>query len=335
MLNVVTSDSTDTCSNHITAQNAKSNSQQCDQSSYTVKNNVQPDDPQTIQCDQSVKIEFKNLLNQEFEVKTHLNIPKDNSIIGPQTNLELITGNDSTEQNQENVENYSQNQFEQNQQSNMFANVEINFAFYEDAEICIDQSQYTGDVTKILHIQSVQDQMFNEYNTSEIIGTNTQTNTDQKVMKRKSLSSQHSMNKFEQNIFKAIQKYFEIEFETLEDALIYYRKQTVGTEDGKATKIHLNFKQIATESDIITDKDCRQKFYTLLENTLKPWPIEVVERVKARIPVLWNELPEQNQTTRKELIKETIENEFQFKQQVEYKYKEMQNKINYILKNLK
>ncbi|CAL6012032.1 Hypothetical_protein [Hexamita inflata] len=133
--------------------------------------------------------------------------------------------------------------------------------------------------------------------------------------------------------YKEIQKYFEIEFETLEAALIYYRKQTVGTEDGIATKIHLNFKQIAIESDIVTDKDCRQKFYTLLENTLKPWPIEVVERVKARIFVLWNELPEK--TTRKELIKETIENEFQFKQQIEYKYKEMQNKINYILKNLK
>ncbi|CAL6012034.1 Hypothetical_protein [Hexamita inflata] len=204
MLNVVISDSADICNNHIIATNAKSNIQLCDQSSYT----VQHDDPQIIQRDQSENNEFKNLLNQEFEVITHVNFPKDNSIIGPQINLELIAVNDSTEftqlNSEENVENYSQNQFEQNQQSNMFANVEINFAFYEDAEICIDQSQDTGDVTKIFHIQSVQDPKFNEYNTSQIIGTNTQTNTDQKVMKRKSLSSQLSMNKFEQNIFKAI-----------------------------------------------------------------------------------------------------------------------------------
>ncbi|CAL5982387.1 Hypothetical_protein [Hexamita inflata] len=140
---------------------------------------------------------------------------------------------------------------------------------------------------------------------------------------------------FKTVVFETIKQYFKVQFQTLEEALVHYRNCIVGSENGKATKIHLNFKQIANDSDMITEKECRQKFQTLLENTLQSWPQERVEAVKTRILELWQQVQEPEIAQRKKLIKAMIEEEFQLKQQVQFKYKEMQNKINYILKNLK
>ncbi|CAL6030007.1 Hypothetical_protein [Hexamita inflata] len=134
-------------------------------------------------------------------------------------------------------------------------------------------------------------------------------------------------------VFQAIKNYFNIEFETLEDALVYYRNQTVGTEDGKATKIHLNFKQIASDGKI-SEKDCRQKFQTLLGKELESWPDKIVAAVKARILELWQQEQEPDIAKRKKLIKAKIEQEFRLKQQVQYTYKEIQNKIDHILRKL-
>ncbi|CAL6039153.1 Hypothetical_protein [Hexamita inflata] len=140
---------------------------------------------------------------------------------------------------------------------------------------------------------------------------------------------------FKTVVFETIKQYFNIPFQTLEEALVYYRNCIVGSESEKETKIHLNFKQMANDSDMITEKECRQKFQTLLENTLQSWPQERVQAVKTRILELWQQVQEPEITQRKKLIQAMIEEEFQLKQQVQFKYKEMQNKINYILKNLK
>ncbi|CAL6029964.1 Hypothetical_protein [Hexamita inflata] len=140
---------------------------------------------------------------------------------------------------------------------------------------------------------------------------------------------------FKTVVFDTIKQYFNIPFQTLEEALVHYRNCIVGSENGKATKIHLNFKQMANDSDMITEKECRQKFQTLLENTLQSWPQDRVEAVKTRVLELWQQVQEPEIAQRKKLIKAMIEEEFQLKQQVQFKYKEMQNKINYIFKNLK
>ncbi|CAL6039105.1 GYF_domain [Hexamita inflata] len=138
---------------------------------------------------------------------------------------------------------------------------------------------------------------------------------------------------FKTVVFEAILNYFEIEFETLEEALVHYRKAIVGTEDGKATKVHLNFKQMASDSNI-SEKECNQKFQTLLGKELLSWPENTVTAVKTRILELWQQEQEPAIAKRKKLIKAKIEQEFSLKQQVQYSYKEIQNKIDHILRKL-
>ncbi|CAL5982457.1 GYF_domain [Hexamita inflata] len=145
--------------------------------------------------------------------------------------------------------------------------------------------------------------------------------------------SESQWDAFRTVVFQAIKNYFNTEFETLEEALVHYRNQTVGTEDGKATKIHLNFKQIASDGKI-SEKDCRQKFQTLLGKELLSWPEEIVAAVKARILELWQQEQEPDIVKRKKLIKAKIEQEFRLKQQVQYTYKEIQNKIDHVLRKL-
>ncbi|CAL6012018.1 GYF_domain [Hexamita inflata] len=138
---------------------------------------------------------------------------------------------------------------------------------------------------------------------------------------------------FKTVVFEAILNYFEIEFETLEEALVYYRKAIVGADDGKATKIHLNFKQMASDSNI-SEKECNQKFQTLLGKELLSWPDNTVTAVKTKILELWQQEHEPDIAKRKKLIKAKIEQEFSLKQQVQYSYKEIQNKIDHILRKL-
>ncbi|CAL6012050.1 GYF_domain [Hexamita inflata] len=146
--------------------------------------------------------------------------------------------------------------------------------------------------------------------------------------------SESQWTAFKTKILKAIIQYFNIEFQTLEEALIYYRKCIVGAENGKATKIHLNFKKIASDCDI-TEKECRQKFQTLLGNQLQSWPEEVIAEVNERILKLQKEIQEPDIAKRKDQIRDIIELEFHLKQQVQYRYKEISNKIDYILRKLK
>ncbi|CAL5982459.1 GYF_domain [Hexamita inflata] len=151
--------------------------------------------------------------------------------------------------------------------------------------------------------------------------------TEQKIW------SESQWDAFRTVVFQAIKNYFNTEFETLEEALVHYRKSIVGTKDGKATKIHLNFKKIANDSNI-SEKECNLKFQTLLGKVLLSWPEEVVDAVKARVLILCQEIQQPDVTQKKKQIKATIEQEFNLKQQVQYSYKQIQNIIDHILRKL-
>ncbi|CAL6030011.1 GYF_domain [Hexamita inflata] len=172
-----------------------------------------------------------------------------------------------------------------------------------------------------------QQQQLEKEEVQEIPEQITNSPTEQKIW------SESQWDAFRTVVFEAIINYFEIEFETLEEALVYYRKQTVGTEDGKATKIHLNFKQMASECKI-SEKQCNLKFQTLLGKVLLSWPEEVVDVVKARVLILCQEIQQPDVTQKKKQIKATIEQEFNLKQQVQYSYKQIQNIIDHILRKL-
>ncbi|CAL6012042.1 Hypothetical_protein [Hexamita inflata] len=135
-----------------------------------------------------------------------------------------------------------------------------------------------------------------------------------------------------------------MKFQTIEEAIIYYRAKTVGgvkkegneyvlDETVKPTKIHLNFLQIANDCNI-TEKECRQKFQTLPERILQAWPQNIVDAVLARINELWQQIQEPDIATKKKVIRETIDSEFHLMQQVEFGYTEIKNKIDYILRKL-
>ncbi|CAL6030014.1 GYF_domain [Hexamita inflata] len=146
--------------------------------------------------------------------------------------------------------------------------------------------------------------------------------------------TQGQQKAFEASIFEVIKQYFDIEFQTLREAILHHRMKTISPEGGNATRIHLNFKKIASDNKI-TEKECNHKFQTLQANTLNQWPEEVVAAVQARVVKLWKELQEPDISERKKQIKATIEQEFHLKQQVQYNYKQITNAINYILRNLK
>ncbi|CAL6012026.1 GYF_domain [Hexamita inflata] len=145
--------------------------------------------------------------------------------------------------------------------------------------------------------------------------------------------TQSQQKAFEASIFEVIKQYFDIEFQTLQEAILHHRKETISPEGGNATRIHLNFKKIASDNKI-SEQECNHKFQTLQANTLDQWPDEVVVAVKARVVKLWKEIQEPDIAKRKKLIKAIIEQEFLLKQQVQYNYKEITNKINYSLNKL-
>ncbi|CAL5982467.1 GYF_domain [Hexamita inflata] len=145
--------------------------------------------------------------------------------------------------------------------------------------------------------------------------------------------TQSQQKAFEASIFEVIKQYFDIEFQTLQEAILHHRKETISPEGGNATRIHLNFKKIASDNKI-SEQECNHKFQTLQANTLDQWPDEVVVAVKARVIKLWKEIQEPDIAKRKKLIKAIIEQEFLLKQQVQYNYKEITNKINYSLNKL-
>ncbi|CAL6029985.1 Hypothetical_protein [Hexamita inflata] len=147
--------------------------------------------------------------------------------------------------------------------------------------------------------------------------------------------SEMQWNVFKTVVFEAIKNFFKIEFKTLEEAFIHYRKAIVGTEDGKPTKINLNFKQMASDCKI-SEKQCRQQFFkTLPQKILQEWPQDIVSAIKARLNQLWEQNQEPDIATKKKIIKDTIGSEFKLMQQVQYNYIEIQNKIDYILRILK
>ncbi|CAL5982469.1 Hypothetical_protein [Hexamita inflata] len=157
--------------------------------------------------------------------------------------------------------------------------------------------------------------------------------------------SENQWDEFNAAVFKAIKNYFnDLQLQTPNEALLHYRARIVGVkkegneyvldETVKPTKIHLNFQQIANDCDI-TEKECRQKFQTLQEKILQAWPQNIVDAVLARINELWQQIPEPDIATKKKVIRETIDQEFHLIQQVQYRYKEISNKINYIISNLK
>ncbi|CAL5982133.1 Hypothetical_protein [Hexamita inflata] len=148
--------------------------------------------------------------------------------------------------------------------------------------------------------------------------------------------------KFEQSILIAINNYFKSlnemkteskvsEFKTLEDALVFYNKCIVGVNDAKGSKIHLNFKQISIECEL-SEKDCRQRFQTLLTNKLQEWPKDTVNQIVQRMQQLSLQFPELSVEEKKTKIKQLLDEEFYLRQQVQYSYKEITNKINYQLK---
>ncbi|CAL6012054.1 GYF_domain [Hexamita inflata] len=145
--------------------------------------------------------------------------------------------------------------------------------------------------------------------------------------------SEIQWNVFKTIVFEALKRVFNIQFQTLQEALVYYREHIVGIE-GNATKIHLSFDNMGKECGI-SGKECNQKFQTLLGKELLSWPDDIVAAVKTRILELWQQEQEPNIAKRKKLIKAKIEQEFNLKQQVQYSYKEISNKINYQLSILK
>ncbi|CAL6012198.1 Hypothetical_protein [Hexamita inflata] len=164
---------------------------------------------------------------------------------------------------------------------------------------------------------------------------------------------QNKFCKFEQSILIAINNYFKSlnemkteskvsEFQTLEDALVFYKNCIVGVNDAKenednitglakGSKIHLNFKQISIECGM-SEKDCRQRFQTLLANELQDWPQGTVNQIIQRIQQLSLQFPELSVEEKKTKIRSVLDEEFQLRQQVQYSYKEITNKINYQLK---
>ncbi|CAL6039051.1 GYF_domain [Hexamita inflata] len=146
-------------------------------------------------------------------------------------------------------------------------------------------------------------------------------------------------------VFKAIKQCFHIEFETLKEAIIHHRIQTVGgvKKDGdkyvlddtiKPTKIHLKFKQIASDCNS-TKNECNKQFFQLQQKVLDKWPEEKLTEIEARINELWIEIHEPDINTKKQIIQECIDLEFHPIQQVQYRYKQITNKIDNIFKKLK
>ncbi|CAL5982475.1 Hypothetical_protein [Hexamita inflata] len=125
-----------------------------------------------------------------------------------------------------------------------------------------------------------------------------------------------------------------LRFNSFQEMIIHYRRCVV--ED--ATKIHINLKQIAAKCQI-TEKQCNQMFQTLISNELIEWPKDIVAQVVQRIIQL-NQMLLQNQPELSVELKESqirliLDEEFQLKQQVQYDYKQITNKINYQLKKLR
>ncbi|CAL6030016.1 Hypothetical_protein [Hexamita inflata] len=156
--------------------------------------------------------------------------------------------------------------------------------------------------------------------------------------------SENQWDEFNAAVFKAIKNYFnDLQLQTPNEALLHYRARIVGVkkegdtyvldETIKPTKIHLNFQQIASDCDI-TEQYCRQKFQTLQEKILQEWPQDKVDAVDARINQLWQQIQEPDIATKKKVIRDTIDSEFHLIQQVQYKYKQISNKINYIISKL-
>ncbi|CAL5982229.1 GYF_domain [Hexamita inflata] len=146
-------------------------------------------------------------------------------------------------------------------------------------------------------------------------------------------------------VFKAIKQCFHIEFETLKEAIIHHRIQTVGgvKKDGdeyvlddtiKPTKIHLKFKQIASDCNS-TKNECNKQFFQLQQKVLDKWPEEKLTEIEARINELWIEIHEPDINIKKQIIQECIDLEFHPIQQVQYRYKQITNKIDNIFKKLK
>ncbi|CAL6030032.1 Hypothetical_protein [Hexamita inflata] len=145
-------------------------------------------------------------------------------------------------------------------------------------------------------------------------------------------------------VFEAIKKYFNIEFDTLKDALIYHRIQTVGgvKQEGNKyvldetimpTKVPLNFEQIAKKCGSTGNK-CNKQLVTLQENEFDDWPEKEVDTIVARINELWEKIQEHDIVQKKKIIRKTIGSEFHLNQQVQYRDKQIKNKINYVLGKL-
>ncbi|CAL6012030.1 GYF_domain [Hexamita inflata] len=201
------------------------------------------------------------------------------------------------------------------------------------------------------------------FSATKLLGNSTQSFGQQSVTQN--LIIMKKPNLFEPILLIAINNYYKstmindideynnskiTEFKTLEGALIFYRKLIVGVDDDseegedniapniqqethniiKGSKIHLNFKQIAQECGM-SEKDCRQRFQTLLANKLQEWPKESVNQINQRIQQLSQQFPELDVKQKKNQIKLVLEAEFQLKQQAKYSYKEISNKINYQL----
>ncbi|CAL5982277.1 GYF_domain [Hexamita inflata] len=214
----------------------------------------------------------------------------------------------------------------------------------------------TNTVQNNQNIKSTQGQINQDESKQE---TNTGTksniiNSNQSQAELQSVTNLLLANKsllFEPILLIAINKYYQdlpvekrtdpalTEFKTLEEALIFYRKCIVGVNDVqpqnqdkiKGSKIHLNFKQIAQECGM-SEKDCRQRFQTLLANELQEWPQESVNQINQRIQQLSQQFPELSVEEKKTKIRQLLDEEFQLRQQVQYSYKEITNKINYQLK---
>ncbi|CAL6030039.1 GYF_domain [Hexamita inflata] len=145
-------------------------------------------------------------------------------------------------------------------------------------------------------------------------------------------------------VFEAIKKYFNIEFDTLKDALIYHRIQTVGgvKQEGNKyvldetimpTKVPLNFEQIAIKCGS-TENKCYKQLVTLQDNEFDDWPEKEVDMIVARINELWEKIQEHDIVQKKKIIRKTIGSEFHLNQQVQYRDKQIKNKINYVLGKL-
>ncbi|CAL6012038.1 GYF_domain [Hexamita inflata] len=239
----------------------------------------------------------------------------------PQQNHQAHENNNTgnTSNTQASAQSYS-TQYDQQQQTQQQVNASEKQQYYEQNNESINYHPFDDSREEE---ESHESQLKSQQQSAEQF---TNSPTDSKW-------TQSQQKAFEASIFEVIKQYFDIEFQTLQEAILHHRKETISPDGGNATRIHLNFKKIASDNKI-SEQECNHKFQTLQANTLDQWPDEVVVAVKARVVKLWKEIQEPDIAKRKKLIKAIIEQEFLLKQQVQYNYKEITNKIYYSLNKL-